>query len=125
MVKKALMLLLISSILLTACSNSKVMNFEGESDNWQVIYLVNSLEKNSESSKVTIKYIGIKPIPTRIKYDVETATGNSGGESPLKNGALITGASSCNGCAVTQKNEKITATISWNNKSDTLILNNH
>ncbi|CRK84632.1 hypothetical protein [Neobacillus massiliamazoniensis] len=125
MIKRALMLLLISSILLTACSDSKVINFEGKSDNWQVIYSVNLLDKNSESSKVTIKYIGVKPIPKKIKYSVETATGNTSGETHLKNGVLVTGESSCSGCSVTQENEKITATITWKDESETIILKNH
>ncbi|ULT59484.1 hypothetical protein L1999_13575 [Neobacillus drentensis] len=125
MIKKALMLFLFFTFLLTACSDSKLMNFVGESKNWQVKYTVNVFAEKSESSKVTIRYIGEKPVPKKIKYTVETATGNTGGETPLKNGVLVTGEDSCSGCSVTQKNEKITATITWNDESETIILKNN
>ncbi|MBT2697168.1 hypothetical protein J7E79_07050 [Bacillus sp. ISL-40] len=125
MIKKALMLFLFSSVLLTACSESKLMNFIGESENWQVNYEVNLLDKDSESTNLTIKYIGGKPIPKRIKYVVESVSGKSEGEDSLNNGVLKIGGHSCSGCAVTQENEEMKATITWNDKSDTLILKNH
>src|SRR3954470_2138822 len=123
-IKRTLMFFLVSVVLLTACSESKLINFVGKSENWQVKYSVTVFDEKSESSKVTIRYIGEKPVPKKIKYNVETATGKTGGETPIENGVLATGEDSCSGCSVTQQNEKITATITWNHKSETFILEN-
>lgn len=124
MIKKALMLFLFCSVLLTACSESKLMNFVGESENWQVNYEVNVLDEDSESTNITIKYIGEKPIPKEIIYVVEGVSGKSEGEGSLNNGVLEIGGHSCSGCAVIQENEKLNATITWNDTSETLILKN-
>lgn len=132
MIKKALMLFLFCSVLLTACSESKLMNFVGESENWQVNYEVNVLDEDSESTNITIKYIGEKPIPKEIIYVVEGVSGksegegslNSEGEGSLNNGVLEIGGHSCSGCAVIQENGKLNATITWNDTSETLILKN-
>ncbi|MBT2738596.1 hypothetical protein [Bacillus sp. ISL-7] len=124
MIKKLLMFSLIS-VLLTACSEDKLMNFVGVSKNWQVKYSVNVFDEKSESSKVTIRYIGEKPVPKKIKYTVETATGKTGGETTIENGVLVTGEDSCSGCSITQENEKISATITWNDKTETVNLKNN
>ena len=118
------MFFLVSAVLLTACSESKLINFVGKSENWQVKYSVTVFDEKSESSKVTIRYIGEKPVPKKIKYTVETATGKTEGETPIEDGVLVTGEDSCRGCSVTQPNEKITATITWNHKSESFILEN-
>ncbi|WP_043932774.1 hypothetical protein [Bacillus sp. EB01] len=100
------------------------MKFAGESENWQVIYEVNILDQDSESTNLIVKYIGAKPIPQKIKYVVEGLSGKSAGEDSLNNGVLKIGGHSCNGCAVTQENEEKKATITWNDKSDIIILKN-
>jgi hypothetical protein len=125
MIKKALMLFLFSSVLLTACSESKLMNFVDESENWQVNYEVKVLDEDSESTNLTIKYIGEKPTPKEINYVVEGVSGKSEGEGSLDKGVLEIGGHSCSGCAVTQENEKLNATLTWNDTSETLILKNH
>lgn len=125
MIKKALILFLISFVLLTACSKSKLINFVGESDNWHVNYEVNLLDVDRESTNVTIKYIGENPAPKEIKYVIEDVSGEMRGEDSLDNGVLKAAGHSCSGCEVTQENEKINATITWNGKSETFILKNH
>ncbi|PFN98139.1 hypothetical protein COJ85_21715 [Bacillus sp. AFS076308] len=124
MIKRTLKLFLFSTILLTACSDSKLMNFVGESQNWQVNYEVNVLDEDSEITNLTIKYIGQKATPKEINYVVESVSGKSAGNDSLNNGVLKIGGHSCSGCAVTQENEKITATITWNDKTESLILKN-
>jgi hypothetical protein len=119
------MLFLISSVLLTACSESKLMNFTGKSENWQLNYQVNVLDEDSESTNLTIKYIGKKPTPREIHYVVEGVFGKSEGNVTLNNEELKIGGDSCSGCAVTQEKEKIKANITWNHQSETLILKYH
>jgi hypothetical protein len=80
------MLLLFSSVLLTVCSASKLMNFVGESENWQVNYEVNVLDEDSESTNITINYIGENPTPKAINYVLEGVTGQSEGEVSVNNG---------------------------------------
>jgi hypothetical protein len=81
--------------------------------------------EDSESTNLTIKYIGKKPTPKEINYVVEGVSGGSEGEGSLNNGVLKIGGHSCSGCAFTQENEKLNATITWNDTSETLILKNH
>ncbi|HZH62049.1 MAG TPA: hypothetical protein VEY70_21285 [Metabacillus sp.] len=125
MIKKVLMLLLFSSALLTACSESELINFVGESENWQVNYEVNVQGEDSESTNLTIKYKGKNPVPEEINYVVEGVSGGSEGEAALNNRVLEIGGHSCSGCAVTTENENFNATIMWNDTSETIILKNH
>ena len=125
MIKKVLMLFPILSVFLTACSDSKLMNFTGKSENWLLNYQVNVLDEDTESTNLTIKYIGKNPTPREIHYVVEGVSGKSEGNVTLDNEDLKIGGHSCSGCAVTQEKEKIKANITWNHQSETLILKNH
>ncbi|ALC90458.1 hypothetical protein AM500_12175 [Bacillus sp. FJAT-18017] len=55
----------------------------------------------------------------------ERLSGKSEGEDSLNNGVFKIGGHSCSGCVITQENEEIKATITWYDKSDTIILKNH
>ena len=122
LIRNAIVYLLFSSVLLTGCTDAKHMIFTGKSNHWKADYQVTVTDKYSETSTLTIHYVGEKPIPKKAKYSVEDATGGTKGESSLTNGILQAGGHSCKGCAVVDKNEKMKTTITWNGKSESLIL---
>lgn len=123
MIKKIIILALLSFGFLAACS-SKYMDFIGENNNWKVNYQVSAIDGDSESTTLTIQYIGKEPIPKEIKYTIESLTGKLEGEDSLNKGVLKTNGHFCKGCSVTQENEKIKATIMWNGKTESINLKN-
>lgn len=100
------------------------MIFTGKSKHWRVDYDVTVTGQDSETSNLTIHYIGEKPMPKKAKYSVEGATGKSKGEGSLTKGILQGGGHSCEGCAVVQENEMMKTTITWNGKSESFFLKN-
>lgn len=120
---KILTLLLLLVVLLAACSELKMMIFEGESENWLVTYEVQLHDENSESTNLAIKFIGEDPSPQKIKYVVDSVSGKSEGEDSLNSsGVLKIGGHTCSGCSVTRENDNINATIIWNGKSENINL---
>ncbi|QQZ09928.1 hypothetical protein [Heyndrickxia vini] len=125
MIKKFLVIILFFSLFLTACSKIKVINFVGKSSNWDINYGVTVLDEDSESTNITIKYIGKDPIPKKITYSIETVSGKSSGNEPLTESGVLKGSGGgCDGCSVVQENEEINAIITWNGKSETFKLKN-
>ncbi len=65
--KKAVLVLLMS-LILSACSETEIFDFEGEGDNWKVIYTVEILDEQIEQTKVNIEYNGVDSIPDEVSY---------------------------------------------------------
>ncbi|MFF2450565.1 hypothetical protein ACFVSW_26325 [Neobacillus sp. NPDC058068] len=124
MIKKVFVIFLFSSLILMACSKTKVMNFTGESENWYVDYEVKVFDENSESTHFTIKYKGKDPKPQKIKYNIEYGSGKTDGTDNLNNGELNLGGHSCSGCAVIQEDDVMEVTITWNGELETFNLKN-
>ncbi|QDQ02915.1 hypothetical protein FOH38_22070 [Lysinibacillus fusiformis] len=72
--KIGILFIFLSLSLLSACTGETFL-FTGESDNWSIRYEV---EKASSCQPTTgaIKYIGKEPIPKRIEYSYERASGD-------------------------------------------------
>ncbi|WP_077706736.1 hypothetical protein [Virgibacillus dokdonensis] len=128
MLKKVLLLLLIF-VILGACSKTEIVDFEGKSDNWKVIYTVEILDEQREHTKAKIEYIGEKPIPSgEISYVIKTDSGKMAGNTPLDDKGVIElggNKQSCSECTfIVDESEIIKVTICWKENSEELKLNN-
>ncbi len=130
--KKVLFLLLIS-IFLSGCTQTEteVFNFEGESDNWKVIYTAEILDAQKAQTKLKIQYIGEESIPEEGEggYTLETNSDIMGGSMSLDDKGVveIEGlAGDCNDCLYlyVDENEDLTSSISWNGNIEELKLYN-
>lgn len=122
------LLVLIISVFLSACSETDVFDFEGKSDNWKVIYTVEILDEQREHTKAKIEYIGEKPIPDdEVSYIIESDSGKMSGEASLDDkGVIEIGGhkNSCSKCTfLVDESEIIKATISWKENFEELKLN--
>lgn len=129
MLKKVLLLLLIS-VILGACSKTKIVDFEGKSDNWKVIYTVEILDEQREHTKAKIEYIGENPVPDdEVSYIIETDGGKMAGNTSLDdNGMVEIGGSkrSCSDCKIIlDESKNIKATISWKENLEELLLSSN
>lgn len=121
---KARALICFVLLLLTACTNQKTFHFHGESENWDVRYVVDIVGENSESSSIVIRYFGEASVPEKIYYYIDHGSGASSGNVSLDEGVLRTSGGSCSGCAVTKENEEIDVIIEWNGETENFTLNN-
>jgi len=111
---------------LSGCGNgSDRYNFSGSSDNWDVFYVVNVSNGNTEEKTGTIKFTGDGEGPEIIDYKIET---NSGGSEAtgitLDDKVANLGNSMCEGCAVVQENEEIEVEVTWDGQTEKLTLLN-
>ncbi|WP_106497255.1 hypothetical protein [Lentibacillus sp. Marseille-P4043] len=118
--KKSLFLFVIIAFILVSCSQ-KTLTFTGGSDNWSVRYTAHIHETDSESIEYAIRYIGEKPAPETIDYELGSLSVH--GRIVNKDTSAVTSkGGSCFGCAVTQEDEEIEAVIMWNGKTESFTL---
>lgn len=108
--------------ILGACSNEQSFILKGESENWSGVYNGYTYDNSNEKSELTLSYKGdYSEIKGNIKYEYETDGGGGEGDvSPLEKPIKVN--VSCGGCAVNNKDDVMTVTVSWNNKSETFKL---
>lgn len=124
---KKVVLVLLISLILSACSETKIFDYEGESDNWKVIYTVEILDEQIEQTKVTIEYNGMESIQDEVSYIIETDSGKMKGNTSLNDKGLIEiegRGRRCNECTFINESEYIKATISWKENTEELKLKN-
>ena len=113
---------LVVILILGACSNDKRFTLKGESANWKGTYQGYTYDENNEASELTLIYKGDpSKVKDNVKYNYETGNGRGNGNIPLTQ-KFIKIKKSCKGCATTDKNDVITITVSWNDKTETLKL---
>ncbi|WP_017380546.1 hypothetical protein [Paenisporosarcina sp. TG-14] len=123
--KKSFFLLLFSLILLSGCAEDNRFDFAGKNENWNVFYIVNVSNGDTQDANGTIKYVGEGQAPEKINYTIKTLSGSSEGTGILlEEGVANAGRSSCEGCAIIQKDEEIEVEITWNGQSEKLVLIN-
>lgn len=99
---------ILALIFLTSCQLKEEWRFVGETKNWRVVYEV---EKREQSSKLTIEYIGEKPIPKEIGYRIETTSNSSTKIGKLnEHGVFTIKDEGCKGC---HELNEIPAAIEW------------
>lgn len=64
-------------LILVACSGLQTYHFQGDSENWNVDYTINSTGDNSESGDITIKYIDENETPKEINSSSGSSSGNA------------------------------------------------
>lgn len=108
---------------LIACSELKTLHFLGESDNWEINFIVDIYEKNSETSNLTIRYIGEDEAPDEINYKIKYGGGSSSvTRIKLDDGVLHTSGGSCSGCLTTNENHQVNITIEWDGNEENIEL---
>ncbi|RIU90215.1 hypothetical protein [Oceanobacillus picturae] len=118
---KKVVLLLLISLILSACSETEIFDFKGKSDNWKVIYTVEILDEQIEQTKVNIEYNGMESIPDEVSYIIETDSGSMEGNTSLNDKGLIEIGGRerrCNECTFINESEYIKATISWKGNTE-------
>lgn len=124
---KKVVLLLLISLILSACSETEIFDFKGKSDNWKVIYTVEILDEQIEQTKVNIEYNGMESIPDEVSYIIETDSGSMEGNTSLNDSGVVEIGGRgrwCNECTFINKSENIKATISWKGNTEELKLKN-
>jgi hypothetical protein len=119
--KKRLLLILFVSFILVACSEEKTLEFTGEGENWSVTYIAHIHDSDSESIDYTIRYVGDEPGTKTINFNLGNSS-ETGRTLDTETSSLTGNGNRCSGCSVTQENDEIKATITWNGKSETFTL---
>ena len=110
---------------MSGCTDADRLNFAGESENWNVFYTVDVMDPTSEQTTGSIKYVGENDAPEDINYRINSIScGREGTMRNLEEGIASLGSGFCEGCTVVQKDSEIQVTITWNGKSEELILEN-
>ncbi|MEN8646277.1 hypothetical protein ABFE25_16835 [Bacillus toyonensis] len=110
-------------LILGACSNDKWFTLKGESENWKGTYQVYIYGENNEASELTLIYKGDpSEIKGNVKYKYETdSSGKGDGNVSLDQNSIKT-KMICEGCNITNKDDVIKITMSWNDKTETFKL---
>ncbi len=80
------MAILFSALLLSACATKDVLVYEGESENWHVIYTITKTSDDSYDYNLQYHYKGNKQELKKfdeIAFRFETPLSNSGGAIPI------------------------------------------
>jgi hypothetical protein len=110
-------------LILGACSNDKWFTLKGESENWKGTYQGYTYDENNEASELTLIYKGDpSKIKGNVKYKYETDNSGKGdGNVSLDQNSIKTKIT-CGGCTITNKDDVIKITMSWNDKTETFKL---
>ncbi|MGH2318018.1 hypothetical protein ACRC6Q_09625 [Planococcus sp. SE5232] len=112
-------------LILSGCVNSDRYEFSGSSENWDVFYVVEILDRDRQQEKGTVKFTGDDDAPEVIEYRLQTTSGDSEGTGVmLTNGVGNIANGSCGGCAVVQEDEKVEVEITWDGQTEKLVLMN-
>jgi hypothetical protein len=112
--------------MLSACNNSKTLNFSGETANWSTELKVTQTKDDYEKQEFKLYYKG-KDVNSvgEITYKVDTNAGGFGysGVKLDENGSLI-GKDEANptNAKVIEESE-VEVTVEWNGNTETIILN--
>jgi len=101
-------------LLLSSGCDGETFIFSGESNNWSVHYEVEKGDSCQPTSG-TIKFIGNEPIPKKIEYSYDKASGVALLD---EQGVFVLP----NGCTHETENSEIEITIKWDNQSETIPL---
>ena len=114
---------MIMLIILSSCGDSDSYRFSGSSENWEVFYEVDVLVGDRQEKRGTVKFIGREEAPPKIDYELKSSYGGSKGtEVALEDGVGNIGNTSCEGCALIQKDEEISVEITWDGHTENLLL---
>ena len=123
--KKKVIAVILLTLFLSACNQGDRYNFSGSSENWEVFYVVDVARGTSQEKSGKIKYIGEGNPPETVDYQIEATTGGSYGEGvAVIDGVVEAGRSTCDGCAVVQREDKLAVDITWNGKTEKIQLTN-
>ncbi|RIW32061.1 hypothetical protein D3H55_14415 [Bacillus salacetis] len=119
------MSLIVSLMLLAACSNSKEVIFSGESDNWEAELKITQNSETFEKENFLLKYKGedIDSVGD-IAYDVDSISGGFGreGEPLKKNGSIRDDRESRATDSKIPEDAEIEVTVKWNDNTETFTL---
>ncbi|MGH1287573.1 hypothetical protein [Bacillus toyonensis] len=109
--------------ILGACSNDKWFTLKGESENWKGTYQGYTYDENNEASELTLIYKGDpSEIKGNIEYKYETDGSRKWDGNVLLDQNSIKTKIICEGCIITNKDDVIKITMSWNDKTETFKL---
>lgn len=115
-------------LMLSACSNSKTLNFSGGTENWSAELTVTQTKDDYENQEFKLNYKGKDPNSVgEITYKVDTNAG-SFGKSGVKldeNGILIgTEEANPTNAKIIEESE-VEVTVEWNDNTEiiTLVIN--
>ncbi|MGE7093727.1 phosphoadenosine phosphosulfate sulfotransferase [Lysinibacillus sp. NPDC048646] len=111
--KIGILIIFLSLSFLSSCAGQTFL-FTGESDNWSIRYEVEKA-KSCQPTTGAIKYIGKEPMPKRLEYSYERASG----DSPLNEYGVVTLAK---GCTYAVEDSEIEVILKWDNQTETVPL---
>ncbi|WP_394136875.1 hypothetical protein [Cytobacillus oceanisediminis] len=112
-------------LMLSACSNSKTLNFSGETDNWSAELTVTQTKDDYEKQEFKLNYKG-KDVNSvgDITYKVDTNAGGFGKSGvKLDENGIHKGTEEANptNAKVIEESE-VEVTVEWNDNTETIIL---
>ena len=119
---KKLALLLALLLVLGGCVEGDRYQFQGSGDNWDVKYIVDVSQQDSEEATGTIRYTGEGEAPETIIYSIASNSSEVSGNVVTDEGTANIGRSICDGCAVVQKDDDIQVEIKWDGQVETFEL---
>lgn len=126
MFRKSIILLGLSMLFLSAC-NSNTFEFTGETDNWSAVLKVTQHSNDYEEQKFELQYKGedISSVGN-ISFEVDTnAGGFSGSGYTLNENGVLKSSDEANPTnAKIIKESEVEVIVEWNDKTETIILNN-
>lgn len=127
MLRKISLLLVILSLLLSAC-NSKTFNFFGESENWSAKLKVIQNNEDYEEQEFELSYKGndVNSVG-KITYNIDTNAGGFGGSGlTLDENGILKGSDEANPTnAKIIENSEMKVTVEWNGNTETITLSNN
>lgn len=131
--KKLRQVLIISiAVFLFACSNENTIVFEGESENWIVLYTIKNIDdkKSAYDFDIQIKYKGKADDLlnlSQITFNLSRGTDNLGGDIPtilldVNKEILFKSSGSYEGVSIPDSHSDIKAMIKWGDLEENLTL---
>lgn len=122
---KKILSIFITLLLLVSCSNTKTLEFYGESKNWKGSYsALTNAKKNDEQGTYEFRFQGNN---MKVNIVEELIIDNKGKNTRLTDFSLQRGLIrvpvSCSGCSLSNRDTPIKITIKWDKYEETFNLN--
>lgn len=119
---KKLALLGVLLLALSGCVEGDRYQFTGSGDNWDVNYVVDVSQQDSEEATGTIRYTGEGTAPETIIYTIASNSSEVSGNVMTTDGTVNIGRSACDGCSIVQRGDDIQVEIKWDGQVETFEL---
>lgn len=120
---KRMLLVVLTALLLSGCMGLEERILRAESSNWKAEYVLNIQNQRDMQMSGYIAWIGEGEPPEIIYYKLQHGlTSTSEGDGYVYENRVNLGNSSCQNCAIPDKNQNAVLTIMWDGQEEELVL---